>query len=265
MLELSLMPASLISRSTRSVPALPSSDYITQGNMKSCSHSPQWNCCGTCSASPLRMADTRVGLSVVPEDPREVRGIQALVQLNQVDSQLCRYVHECQLHVATQLSVGQLGKILGNKNDCGFCKDTPTPTAVEVIQLLKILPHRNPHVFGHRTRVQFEVLRQHTPPLPTSLSRVHFTWCCRCEMCKCSCSEWQSEDALREAEHVRAHTVEIALARFEHHSKKRSQDDCRVNALQCKGVVLTRGTAQLDEVRCCGNIVNIIVDSDLPL
>ena len=81
-LKLSLMPASLTSRSTRSIPALPSSEYITQGNMKICSPSPhlsQWNCCGTCSASPLppphptnsslRMADTRVGLSMVPEDP----------------------------------------------------------------------------------------------------------------------------------------------------------------------------------------------------
>ena len=39
-LELSLMPASLISRATRSIPALPSSEHITQGNMKICSHSP---------------------------------------------------------------------------------------------------------------------------------------------------------------------------------------------------------------------------------
>ena len=86
-LKLSLMPASLTSRSTRSIPALPSSEYITEVNMKICSRSPhlsknpslQWNCCGTCLASPLppphpttpslRMADTRVGFSMVPKDP----------------------------------------------------------------------------------------------------------------------------------------------------------------------------------------------------
>ena len=87
--NLSFMPASLISRSTRSISALPSSEYITQGNMKICSHSPhlsknrslQWNHCGTCSASPLplphptsrsmRMTDTRVGFPMVPKDPKK--------------------------------------------------------------------------------------------------------------------------------------------------------------------------------------------------
>ena len=48
-----------------------------------------------------RMADTRVGLSMVPKVPR----IQVLLELNQAESLLCRYVHECQLHVATQLFV----------------------------------------------------------------------------------------------------------------------------------------------------------------
>ena len=88
-LKLGLMPASLTSRSTRSIPALPGSPYITQANMKICSRSPhlsknpslQWNCCVTCSASPLppsyptapslTMADTRVGLSMVPKGPRK--------------------------------------------------------------------------------------------------------------------------------------------------------------------------------------------------
>ena len=84
---LSLMPASLTFRSTKSIPALPSSPHIIQANMKICSHSPHlsknpslpWNCCGTRSASPspppypttLRMADTRVGFSMVPRDPEK--------------------------------------------------------------------------------------------------------------------------------------------------------------------------------------------------
>ena len=66
------------------------------------------------------------------------------VQLNQAKSVLCRFVHESRLHVATQLFVEQLRKILGIK-DCGFRKDAAIPTAVETTQLLKIL-----HVFGHR-------------------------------------------------------------------------------------------------------------------
>ena len=49
------------------------------------------------------------------ERPREVRRIHGLVQLNQAKSVICRFVHESQLHVATQLFVGQLQKILGNK------------------------------------------------------------------------------------------------------------------------------------------------------
>ena len=102
------------------------------------------------------------------ERSKEVRGIQVLVQLNQAENVICRFVHESQLYVATQLFVGQLGKILGNKDDCGFCKDTPIPTAVETTQLPKILPRQNLHVFGHRTRIQFVVLKQHTPPLPIS-------------------------------------------------------------------------------------------------
>ena len=63
------------------------------------------------------------------------------VQLNQASNVLYRFVHESRLRVATQLLVGQLQKILGNKDDCGYCKDTPTPTAVETTRLLKILPH----------------------------------------------------------------------------------------------------------------------------
>ena len=89
-----------------------------------------------------------------------------------------------QLHVATQLIVGQLWKILGVE-DCGFCKDTPLPAAVEVTQMLKILPHQNLHVFAHRARIQFEVFKQHTPPLLISFSRLQFTGCCRFERCKC--------------------------------------------------------------------------------
>ena len=49
---------------------------------------------------------------------RKTQGrIQVLMQLNQAKSVL-RFVHDSQLHVATQLFVGHLGKILGNKGDC---------------------------------------------------------------------------------------------------------------------------------------------------
>ena len=163
-----------------------------------------------------------------------MRRIQVLVQLNQAESVIYPFVHEGQLHVATQLFVGQLQKILGNKDDCGYCKDTPTPTAVGTTQLLKILPHQKPHNFVHRTRVQFEVLEQHTPPMQTSFSRLQFTWCCRCEMCKCCvlyCSQRRNVYTLREAEHVQAHTVEITFARLEHHIRNGSQDDFIVNSL----------------------------------
>ena len=81
---------------------------------------------------------------------------------------------------------------------------------------LQILPHQNLQVFGHRVRVQFEVFKQHTPPLPISLSRVQFTWCCRCEMCKCCvlyCSQRRNVDTMREAEYVQAHIVEITTTR----------------------------------------------------
>ena len=50
--------------------------------------------------------------------------------------------------------------------------------------------------------------------MQTSFSRVQFTWCCRCEMCKCCmlcCSQRRNVYTLREAEHVQAHTVEITL------------------------------------------------------
>ena len=40
-------------------------------------------------------------------------------------------------------------------------------------------------------------------------------------------------------EHVQAHTVEITLARLEHHNKNGSQDDCVVTSLQEHGFVLT--------------------------
>ena len=69
------------------------------------------------------------------ERHREVRRIQVLVQLNEAENVIHPFVYESQLHVATQLFVGQLQKILGNKDDCGYCKDTPTPTAVETTQL----------------------------------------------------------------------------------------------------------------------------------
>ena len=43
--------------------------------------------------------------------------------------------------------------------------------SARTLQLLNILPRQNLHVFGHRTRIQFEVFKQHTPPLPISFSR----------------------------------------------------------------------------------------------
>ena len=58
--------------------------------------------------------------------------------------------------------------------------------------------------------------------------------CCRYEMCKCCvmcCSHRRNVYTLREAEHVQANTVEITLARLEHHNKNGSQDECIVNSL----------------------------------
>ena len=82
----------------------------------------QWNCCGTYSASPLppphpttpslRIGGYQSRIFNGAGRPREVRRIQ--VQLNQSKSVLCRFVHESQPHV------GQLRKILGNEDDCGF-------------------------------------------------------------------------------------------------------------------------------------------------
>ena len=85
-------------------------------------------------------------------------------------------------------------------------------------------------------------------------------------MCKCfemCCSKRQNEDTKREAEHVPAHTVETTLAPLEHHNMESCRDDCTVNALQRNGFVLTPRMAQLREDCRCGNIANIIVDSDV--
>ena len=85
-------------------------------------------------------------------------------------------------------------------------------------------------------------------------------------MCKCCvlyCSQRRNVYTLREAEHVQARTVEITLARLEHHNRNGSRDDCTVNSLQDNGVVLTPGTAQLRVDWRCGNIANIIVDPDV--
>ena len=83
------------------------------------------------------------------------------------------------------------------------------------------------------------------------------------QCCVVCCSQRRNVYTLREAEHFQAHTVEVTLARLEHHNRNGSQDDSMVKSLQGKGVVLTPGTAQLREDWRCGNIANIIVDSDV--
>ena len=146
-LKLSLMPASLTSRSTRSSPALPSSPYITQANMKICSHSPhlsknpsmQWKCCGSCSASPLppphpttpplRLAETTLGLSIVPQDPRKCEEFRCSCNSIKLKSVIYPFIHDSQLHVATQLFVGQLHNMLGNKDHCGYLKRHSNPNS----------------------------------------------------------------------------------------------------------------------------------------
>ena len=175
-----------------------------------------WNCCGACAASPLPpphptthsliTADTRVEFFNGAERPWEVRGSQVLVQLNQAKSVLCRFVHESQLHVGTQLFVGQLQKILGNK-DCGLCKDTPLPTAVETTQLLKIFPHAT----------NADILLSSPVYLALSLRDV--------QVLRGVLFSTSNAYTVRGAEHVLAHTVETRVAQFEHHNRKGSQDD----------------------------------------
>ena len=137
-LELSLMPASLTSRSTRSIPALPSNPYITQANMKICSHSPhlskdpslQWNCCASPLPPPhpttpsLRMADTIVGFSMVPNDPGKCEAFRC--SFNSIKPKACfadslMRVNSMSRH---KMFVGQLQKIVGIKDDCVFCART---------------------------------------------------------------------------------------------------------------------------------------------
>ena len=142
--------------------------------------------------------------STVPKDPGKCEELKC--SCNSIKLKTCfadSFMRE--------LFVGQIRKILGN-NDCGFCKNTPIRTTVETIQLLKILPPQNLHVFGHRVRIQLEVLKQHTPPMQTSFSRVQFTWRCRCEMC---CSQRRYVYTLREAEHVHTDTVETTIVQLE--------------------------------------------------
>ena len=177
-----------------------------------------------------------------------------LVQLNQAGSVLCRFVHESPFHDSTQLLAGQLRRILRTK-DGGFCKDTPIPTTVRTCMSLGIEPEFS---------LKFSSNTRHHCRYPSLDSQ--FTWCCRFEMCRCCvlrCSQPQNEDTMREAEHVQAHTVETTSVQLEHHSRKGSQDVCKVDALQGKGVVLTPGTAQLGEDWCCDNIVDITVDSEI--
>ena len=151
-------------------------------------------------------------------------------------------------------------------DDCGFCKDTPIPTAVETTLLLKILPFASEPAY-HWPSNQSSVRSSqatHTPQMQTSFSRVQFTWCCRCEMCCVRrCSQRRNVYTLREAEHVHAHTVELTIAQIEHHNEKHCQHDCIVNTLQGKSAVLTPRTAQPGEVWCCDDVVDISDDSEV--
>ena len=204
--KLSLMPASLISRSTRSISALPSSEYITQGNMKICSHSPhlsknpslQWNCCGTCSASPLplphpttpslRRADTRVEFPMVPKDHGKCKEFKCSY-FNQAENMLCRFVHESQLHVATQLFVGQLVMIQGKK-DCGLCKDTPIPTAVKTTRPPKILHRQNLSLdIEPGFSLSFSSNTHHQCRHPSLESSLHGTVAARCAKLRMSATK----------------------------------------------------------------------------
>ena len=71
------------------------------------------------------------------ERPREVRRIQVLVQLNQAEGVICQFVHECQLHVATQtLCRDNLGRLWilqrhSNSNSCRNNSTAEDPSASE--------------------------------------------------------------------------------------------------------------------------------------
>ena len=232
-LKLSLMPASLTSRSTRAISALPSSEYITQGSMTICSHSPhlsknpslQWNCCGTCSASPLplphpttpslRMADTRVGRSMVPKDPRKCEEFRCSCNSIKLKAWFTHSLMRVKSMSRQNYLQDNLRRFWETKTTVDTARILKYQQLSKQLNCWRSFRVRTLHVFGHRTKIQFVVLKQHTPPLPISFSRVQFTWYCCCEMCKCCemcCSKRQNEDTMREAEHVQAHTVEITLA-----------------------------------------------------
>ena len=157
------------------------------------------------------------------ERSKEVLGIQVLLQLNQTEHVLCRFVHESQLYVARTTC-----------DDSRKRKTVYSARTLQYQQLSKQLYCRRS--FRVRTCMSLDIepefsssiLKQHTPPLPISFSRLQFTWYRCCEMC---CSKRQNEDTMREAEHVQAHTVEITLTPLEHHNNEGCRDDCTVNAL----------------------------------
>ena len=137
---------------------------------------------------------------------------------------LSRFVHESQLHVATQLFQDNFGRF-SEPRIVGFRKDTNNNKLSRQLMSLGI-ESESGSKFSSNTRHQSRY-----PSLESSLLGA--------VAARCASAAWcavlnDGVYTLCEAEHVHAHTVETTLAQLEHHNKNGYQDYRIVNAIQSK-------------------------------
>ena len=95
------------------------------------------NAAATSDDSVIENGGYQSWIFIGAERSREVRGIPVLVQVNQAESLRCRYVHECQLHVATTWEdSGRQGRLWilqrhSNPNSCRNNTAAEEPSASE--------------------------------------------------------------------------------------------------------------------------------------